>query len=1659
MLSGLLFTLFFSVTIFGQTVTIGSGTNVGNKLPVVPYSTFSFSEQIILKSEIATTGTISKIRFYRNATAIPNSTNWTIYLGHTSKTAFASNSDWIQSGAMTQVFSGSVSASPAAGWMEITLTTPFLYNNIDNLVIAIDENEASFTNTTANYCRIWTTPLPNRGIYYESDFTNPNPATINLTGTRTTYINQIQLEFAVLCSGAPTGGTVTVSPTSGQTGSTYGVSATGYTTGTGLTYQWQYSDTGGAPWTNQGVAANSYSALTGMVAPAFGVVRTWRLVVTCTASASSANSTTGTFTSTYCMPTTAGGNTYYISNFTTTGATTNINNSSGGSTTGYQDFSGSVSGSAVEGSTINYSVSVAGGSNYGRAIWIDLNNNGTFEASEQLVSSTSYSNSPLTGSFTIPMGTASGSKRMRVVATYIPNNPSNPCSNSGTGEYEDYSITILPLSPCTTPTAQPTNLILNPTSTTITGSFTAASPAPNSYLVVVSTNATAPMPVNGTTYTIGGTLGAGYTVVDTDPHTTFTATGLSPSTLYYVYVFSYNHQCTGGPRYNFTNPLTASITTLAVTYCQPTSEQPQYVYINDVRFLGTLNDVDNLNSGYSDGYQNWTARPKAIQAQGEGINVYYRNISDSRTAHVKAWVDWNKNGTFDAGELVYDTGDVSTSSATFGFIIPPGTPPGDYRIRIRNNTYYDTFWGQTFPYDFNPCEDFLYYYDPWFDTYEFYDGEAEDYLFTVISSCDANVLTVTNGENCGPGTVNLSVTGTASASGYKWYSAETGGTLLATTASGNWSPNIASTTIYWVTAISGTCESLKRTKIVAKIKPLPIVSFTPNTPTICDVNETLQLSAGADTETIELINEHFEGAGLGVFSNINNTPNGPPYDAITVWQKQANTYTPNNTEVWSPAISSGINGTHFVMSTSDVNPPGPVQQFLELTASVNASNMTNLILTFDMYYSHFGDQVKVQANSGTGWTDVQVYSASVGIGTRFANQTVSLSAFNNAPTLKIRFQFLSTWGDGVAIDNVQLTGVRPMTASFAWSNSNPIQFYSDAAGTIPYISGVPATVVYIKPTEIQAESYDSWAISATATLTNGCSAVGNTTITNNAKFWNTASTDWNSANWKPNTSVPSSDKCVVIKTPVNILGSTDAAAKNVRIESTGKLNIAANGSLTVTDAIINEATNADLVIASDGNLKQVTDSPLPANSGSVTAKRNIKFRGDDRLEYNYLISPVVGQSLKTIYPGVPTTATYPYVLYHNEATNFFGNSSGAYIPGRALAVKEPSKIHVAAPNLDAELKGPLANGVINFPLAFTDNVTHGYNLVGNPYASNIDLQALYTLNGGSLTNPNQIGKIISTFYFWDNSVNNIYTQQGSGYNGRAYAVFNAYTNIGNAAGHLLTPPQVLGPKVPNKIAKVGQGFMVRGTASGNSLLFNNSIRTIDNTGANFFSKSADATSNRYWLELVTPTGLANSIAVVHFEGGAESFGMDDSPLNVTSSDMLYSIADEHKLQIEGRAPFLDTATVALGSAHFVAANYTFTLGGRDGIFKNIQPIYLKDKLTGTITNLSEGAYTFSAEAGESAGRFEIVYKPGSVLATDSAVKEEVVVYRDGQNFILKAKTDNITSVEIYDAVGRMIRRLAPKSMTAYLDATVLVNGTYILKIEQNNKTTMKKIIK
>src|SRR5690606_18611499 len=260
-----------------------------------------------------------------------------------------------------------------------------------------------------------------------------------------------------------------------------------------------YSDNAGASWTNRGTATTSYTALTGMIAPAsLGVIRTWRLVVTCTASASSANSSTGTFTTalTPCTPTNTYSSSYYINGITTSGGVADINNTP----TGFSAYTDYTSQFVSQFPGSNFTITATHpSSTYGYNVWIDWNNDADFDDAGENMISTGYLATPATlGPITIPGGQAPGNYRMRIRNAYL-SNPAPACGSHDYGEAEDYTVTVLALNWI----ANPQNLTATSnTLTTATSSCNNYAPLPGKgYEYIISTDNTTSTPAGAITGT------------------------------------------------------------------------------------------------------------------------------------------------------------------------------------------------------------------------------------------------------------------------------------------------------------------------------------------------------------------------------------------------------------------------------------------------------------------------------------------------------------------------------------------------------------------------------------------------------------------------------------------------------------------------------------------------------------------------------------------------------------------------------------------------------------------------------------------------------------------------------------------------------------------------------------------------------------------------------------------------------------------------------------------------------------------------------------------------------------------------------------------------------------------------------------------------------
>lgn len=204
---GLLFTFLSSKEAMAQptaTVTVGNSSSTVNNytIPVNNFYNYSYTQQIYYASELSRPlgGTITLIRFYwtGGSSGLTNSNNWTIFMGHTTKTAFSSSTvDWVPNTALTQVFQGTVSVTNTNGWVSILLDMPFVYNGTDNLVVAAMETQNGYPGTASTFRT--TSASVTRAMAYYSDPTPPtatNPPTSSNIG-RYSYFNNAQFEFVV----------------------------------------------------------------------------------------------------------------------------------------------------------------------------------------------------------------------------------------------------------------------------------------------------------------------------------------------------------------------------------------------------------------------------------------------------------------------------------------------------------------------------------------------------------------------------------------------------------------------------------------------------------------------------------------------------------------------------------------------------------------------------------------------------------------------------------------------------------------------------------------------------------------------------------------------------------------------------------------------------------------------------------------------------------------------------------------------------------------------------------------------------------------------------------------------------------------------------------------------------------------------------------------------------------------------------------------------------------------------------------------------------------------------------------------------------------------------------------------------------------------------
>ena len=648
-----------------------------------------------------------------NNTNIPGQTSWVRVPGGTT-TAYAPYDNaagphsgagmafynaWdIDAGGVSNLITPAINFASPAGAKVISF---WLYRNngqsaSDSVVVLIN-NTASATGATRLF---GVAPSANATTSQWQKYTVNVPASFNGTSQyiifqaqsayqTDIFLDDVEVTNLAVCNGAPTV-TLASSSTAACPGTPFTLTAT---TGalSGYTYQFESSTNGGATWSNIGTAStNATYTVTSQT-----VASQYRVTATCVNGGSTTSSPVSVAqtpqSACYCVPSGSNAN-YYIDGFSTTGGTTNISNpGSGYSPGGYGVFT-SQNVTQVQTQTVNFTLDHSTYSNFGTGIWVDWNQDGDFnDPGEKVFTSTSYQYTE-TGSFTVPITALAGPTRMRVGNSYTPGTgPSGPCLTGHNGEYEDYTFTVVALTPCSgTPTA------------TLTSSTSSACPN------LPFTLSALPNTFSGLTYQFQASTNGGTTwnnLGAATPNSTYTVANQTAATQYRVTI-----TCASG------GSNTSAVVSVAQTppngcYCIPSGSSNSY-YINDFTTTRGVTNITNTGTGFSpNGYGQFTSQ-SVTQFPGERVDFNAVFGSGSSTFGFAVWVDWNQNGSFsDPGEKVFSTNSYSTSHSG-DFTVPTSALPGPTRMRIGNS--YTPSTGPA-----GPCVTGI-------------SGEFEDYTFQVV---------------------------------------------------------------------------------------------------------------------------------------------------------------------------------------------------------------------------------------------------------------------------------------------------------------------------------------------------------------------------------------------------------------------------------------------------------------------------------------------------------------------------------------------------------------------------------------------------------------------------------------------------------------------------------------------------------------------------------------------------------------------------------------------------------------------------------------------------------------------------------------------------------------------------------------------------------------
>ncbi|WP_264525654.1 T9SS sorting signal type C domain-containing protein [Flavobacterium sp. N502536] len=517
----------------------------------------------------------------------------------------------------------------------------------------------------------------------------------------------------------------------------------------------------------------------------------------------------------------------------------------------------------------------------------------------------------------------------------------------------------------------------------------------------------------------------------------------------------------------------------------------------------------------------------------------------------------------------------------------------------------------------------------------------------------------------------------------------------------------------------------------------------------------------------------------------------------------------------------------------------------------------------------------------------------------------------------------------------------------------------------------------------------------------------------------------------------------------NFISTGDVNGCSCEVNSGANVTIGIGHTLTITN---------DVKVLSGGTMTF-------KNTASLVQKNNVTNTGDITYErttppillkdYVYWSTPVSPQRLVDLSSSTPSTMYYGFDGTQWVRTNRNDNM----VIGKGYIIRAPSGYSNSSKTAyPASFKGVPNNGNIE-----TEMLASGKSyLIGNPYPSALSAERVVSegIEGFIKTNENVIN---GTLYFWTHNTP-AKPLPSNQYSADDYASFNL--TGGTAARSDVDFGTGGGVKPTGEIA-AGQSFFLTTKAAG-KILFTNAMRLGAADNGQFFrsantSKGTAVEKNRIWLNMTSGTGAFKQLLVGYIEGASNDYESLYDGLTLDGNQYLdfYSVSNADKFVIQARAlPFTDSDVVPLGYRTAVAGDFTIGIDEVDGKMAK-QVIYIEDKTTGVIHDLTQSNYTFKTEVGNFSERFVLRYTGKTLGIGDlEKVKDGILVSIKNKVIAVQSAQENIKEVTVYDVSGRILYNKKKVSNTElHIQNLPSSNQVLLVKVTlANDFTATRKVI-